>query len=85
MKNESWFVYILLCKDNTFYTGVTNDIKKRILAHENGKGAKYTKGRGPFKLIYKCAFETHSLALKEEMRIKKLSKIQKLKLIKYEV
>tara|TARA_Y100001970_G_scaffold37959_1_gene46875 strand:+ start:8225 stop:8476 length:252 start_codon:yes stop_codon:yes gene_type:complete len=82
MKNESWFVYILLCKDSTFYTGVTNDIKKRILAHENGKGAKYTKGRGPFKLLYKRAFETQSLALKEEIRIKKLSKIQKLKLIK---
>ena len=80
MENENWFVYILLCVDGTLYTGITNDIKKRMLAHDKGKGAKYTKGRGPFKLIYKDNLNTLSLAMKEEIRIKKLTKIQKLKL-----
>jgi len=80
MENENWFVYILLCIDGTLYTGITNDIKKRMLAHDKGKGAKYTKGRGPFKLIYKDNLNTLSLAMKEEIRIKKLKKIQKLKL-----
>lgn len=80
MENENWFVYILLCIDGTLYTGITNDIKKRMLAHDKGKGAKYTKGRGPFKLIYKDNLDTLSSAMKEEIRIKKLTKIQKLKL-----
>ena len=56
MENENWYVYILLCRDGTLYTGITNDIKKRMLAHEKGKGAKYTKGRGPFKLVYENTF-----------------------------
>ena len=82
MENENWYVYILLCRDGTLYTGITNDIKKRMLAHEKGKGAKYTKGRGPFKLVYKNIFNNQSMAMKEENRIKKLSKVQKLKLVK---
>ncbi len=81
MENENWYVYILLCKDGTLYTGITNDIKKRMLAHEKGKGAKYTKGRGPFKLVYENIFNNQSMAMKEENRIKKLSKVQKLKLV----
>ena len=81
MENENWYVYILLCRDGTLYTGITNDIKKRMLAHEKGKGAKYTKGRGPFKLVYKNIFNNQSMAMKEENRIKKLSKVQKLKLV----
>ena len=81
MENENWYVYILLCRDGTLYTGITNDIKKRMLAHEKGKGAKYTKGRGPFKLVYENIFDNQSMAMKEENRIKKLSKVQKLKLV----
>ena len=81
MENENWYVYILLCRDGTLYTGITNDIKKRMLAHEKGKGAKYTKGRGPFKLVYENTFNNQSKAMKEENRIKKLSKVQKLKLV----
>ncbi len=81
MKNENWYVYILLCRDGTLYTGITNDIQKRMLAHEKGKGAKYTKGRGPFKLVYENKFNNQSMAMKEENRIKKLSKVQKLKLL----
>ena len=81
MENENWYVYILLCRDGTLYTGITNDIKKRMLAHEKGKGAKYTNGRGPFKLVYENTFNNQSMAMKEENRIKKLSKVQKLKLV----
>ena len=81
MENENWYVYILLCRDGTLYTGITNDIKKRMLAHEKGKGAKYTKGRGPFKLVYENIFNNQSMAMKEENRIKKLSKVQKFKLV----
>ena len=81
MENENWYVYILLCRDGTLYTGITNDIKKRMLAHEKGKGAKYSKGRGPFKLVYENIFNNQSMAMKEENRIKKLSKVQKLKLV----
>ena len=81
MENENWYVYILLCRDGTLYTGISNDIKKRMLAHEKGKGAKYTKGRGPFKLVYENTFNNQSMAMKEENRIKKLSKVQKLKLV----
>ena len=63
------------------YTGITNNIEKRLLAHEEGRGAKYTKGRGPFKLVYENTFNNQSMAMKEENRIKKLSKVQKLKLV----
>ncbi|WP_338079588.1 GIY-YIG nuclease family protein [Aquibacillus halophilus] len=50
-KENRHFVYMLKCKDGTLYTGYTNDIRKRVRMHEQGKGAKYTKGRGPFKLV----------------------------------
>jgi len=76
-----WFVYIVECADNTLYTGITNDLKKRILTHNQSKGAKYTKARLPVKLKYFIECEDKSLASKEEYRIKKLSREEKLKLI----
>ena len=77
------FVYILLCKDKTLYTGYTNDLLKRIIAHNSLKtGARYTKARRPVKLIYFEKFETKSLALKREAVIKKMRKKQKLDIIK---
>lgn len=76
------YVYILRCNDGTYYTGYTNNIKKRIDNHNNGKGAKYTKGRRPVELIYKEEFLDKSLALKREYRIKQLTRKQKYKLIK---
>ena len=81
MENENWYVYILLCRDGTLYTGITNDIKKRMLAHEKGKGAKYTKSRRPVSLVYSALIGERSSAQKEEYRIKKLSKIKKQKLV----
>jgi|TARA_B110000438_G_scaffold291967_1_gene329639 putative endonuclease len=78
----NWIVYILLCKDKTLYTGITNDINKRLKLHSRGEGAKYTKGRGPFKVIYKENFNSRSLSTKREIEIKKLSRKKKLALAK---
>ena len=79
---KQWFVYILRCGDGTLYTGITSDIEKRFKAHSSGKGAKYTRGRGPLNLVYKEACVDHSAALKREAEIKKLSREEKEKLIK---
>ena len=75
-------VYILECNDGTLYTGWTNDIDKRLKAHNDGKGAKYTKGRRPLKLVYLEELETKSEALKRENEIKKMTKDKKRQLIK---
>lgn len=77
-----WVVYILLCSDNTLYTGITNNLSKRLEQHNNGSGAKYTRGRGPLTLMYLKEMEDKSSALKEEYRIKQLNKPKKLELIK---
>ena len=74
----NWFVYILKCRDGTLYTGITNNIKKRIKAHKKGKGAKYTKGRGPFELIFEEKYLDKSSALKREAVIKQLRREDKL-------
>lgn len=76
----SWTVYILKCSDGTFYTGISNDFKKRLEAHVNGKGAKYTRGRGPFEVLYKEECKDRGEASKREMVIKKLSRDEKRKL-----
>jgi putative endonuclease len=76
-----WYVYILECSDLTLYTGISNDVEKRIDTHNNKKGAKYTKTRTPVKLVYQQSFETKSLAAKEEWRIKQLTRNQKILLI----
>lgn len=75
-----WTVYILECSDGTLYTGITNNLDRRMVMHYEGKGAKYTRGRGPFKIILTESFETRSAALKREAFIKKMSKNDKLKL-----
>jgi len=80
---DSWYVYILKCADGTLYTGVTTDVDKRVLAHNEAKtGAKYTKARRPVKLMYKETLISRGAALKREVAIKKLSRIEKLSLIK---
>ena len=76
-----WVVYILKCADGSLYTGVTNNLKKRVLAHQEGKGAKYTKGRLPLKVIYHEKLPNRSEALKREIVIKQLHRLEKLKLI----
>jgi len=76
-----YYVYILLTSDNTYYTGYTNDVEKRINVHNNGNGAKYTKCRLPVKLIYKEEFDSKSDAMKREYQIKQLTRKQKENLI----
>ncbi len=77
----NWYVYILKCNDNSLYTGITNNLNKRVATHNSGKGAKYTKTRTPVSLIYKESFETKAESLKREIEIKKLNRKEKLALI----
>lgn len=74
------YIYIVECCDGTYYTGYTNDIKKRIKAHNEGKGAKYTSGRRPVMLRYTEEYKTKSEALKREYAIKQLTRLEKQKL-----
>jgi putative endonuclease len=79
----NYFVYILLCADNTLYTGYTTDIQKRLSAHNSSKaGARYTKVRRPVTLVHSESFPTKSEALKREYALKQLSRAEKLLLIK---
>jgi len=82
METKKWHAYIILCADKTYYTGITNNLIKRIRAHNTGKGAKYTRGRTPVKLIYSEKVENESRARKREFEIKTLTRKEKEKLIK---
>lgn len=75
---HKWYVYILECADGTLYTGITNNLDNRIRKHNEGKGAKYTRGRGPVTLVKTFERLTKSDALKLEYKIKQLSKEEKL-------
>lgn len=75
------YVYIVECSDRTLYTGWTNNLRKRIKMHSDGCGAKYTRGRGPVKLVYHEVFENRNDAMKREYEIKKLTRKDKLILI----
>ena len=75
------YTYIVKCSDETFYTGWTNDLEKRIEMHNSGKGAKYTKARLPVELVYYEAFDTKEEAMSWEWHIKRLSRSEKQKLI----
>ena len=75
--SKQWFVYILRCKDDTLYTGMTDDLEKRLTAHNAGKGAKYTRGRGPVSLVYSVVCNDKSDALRRELQIKKMSRAEK--------
>ena len=76
-----YLVYILRCGDGTLYTGCTNDLPRRLQAHQSGRGAKYTRSRLPVELVYYEIFETKEDAMKRECAIKKLSRPQKERLI----
>jgi len=78
---NKWVVYILRCADETFYTGITNDLDARVAAHTDGTGAKYTKGRGPFEIVYVEECEDRSTASSREYAIKKMSRAEKLLLM----
>ena len=78
---NTWKLYILRCGDGSLYTGITTDVEKRLEAHRSGKGAKYTRGRGPLELVYSEECGDHSAALKREIEIKKLTRDEKEQLI----
>ena len=78
---EKAFVYLLRCNDNSLYCGWSSDLSKRVKVHNTGKGAKYTKTRLPFKLVYFEVYEDKIIAMKREYEIKQLTKLQKERLI----
>ena len=78
---KQWCVYMLKCKDETLYTGSTDDFEKRLAAHRAGKGAKYTRGRGPLEPVYREVCADRSAALRREWEIKQLTRGQKLALV----
>ena len=77
----SWFVYMLRCRDDSLYTGYTDDVERRLAVHNSGKGAKYTRSRLPVSLVYREACADKSTALKREYAIKRLKKPEKEALI----
>lgn len=76
----AWYVYMLRCKDGTLYTGITDNVERRLCAHRAGRGAKYTRGRGPLELVYQEEQPDKSAALRREVQVKRLSRQEKLAL-----
>ena len=72
-----WTVYILECADNTLYTGITNDLDRRMAEYAAGKGARYTRGRGPFRLVYRETCQNRAEASRRETAIKLLDRTKK--------
>ncbi len=77
-----WFVYIIQCEDNSFYTGATNNLERRFLEHKNGRGGRYTRSHKPVRIIYSENFTTKSDALKREIEIKNWNRFKKIKELK---
>ncbi len=82
--NTPWYVYLLKCSDETYYIGITNNLKNRIAKHNSGSGAKYTRGRQPVTLLKYWEFPSRSAAAKEEYRLKQLTRKEKSQLINNE-
>lgn len=80
-RNEKWFLYILECSDGSFYTGITNDLERRVKMHGDGRGAKYTRSRRPVRMIYSESCKGRTAAMVRECAVKTYSKKEKMKLI----
>jgi putative endonuclease len=78
----AWHLYLLRCGDGTLYCGIALDVQARLKQHQEGKGAKYTRGRGPLELVYEEACGTKPDALKRERQVKRLSRAAKLAMVK---
>ena len=78
---KKWYLYVLRCGDGTLSTGITTDVQARFAQHQAGKGAKYTRGRGPLEVVYTEECEDHSAALKRELAVKALSREEKERMI----
>ena len=82
--DKVWLLYILRCGDGTLYTGIAVDVQARLEMHRSGKGAKYTRGRGPLELVYTEVCGTHSDALRRELEVKALPAAEKRRLFEKE-
>jgi putative endonuclease len=82
IRRSRYWVYMVQCKDGTYYTGYTKDLGNRIALHKSGKGAKYLRGKLPVKLVYTKEYRYYKNALSAERRIKKLTREQKLNLVR---
>jgi len=80
-----WYIYILKCNNNSFYTGISTNVKERVKVHNSGKGSKYTRSHRPVELVYKEECGNKTQALKREIEIKGLSPKNKKRLVKYGV
>ena len=76
-RKNKFLVYIVECRDGTYYTGYTPDLENRLKAHNSGKGAKYTRSRRPVKLVWKRVYKDFRKAVSEEARVKRLTRRQK--------
>jgi putative endonuclease len=85
MENNQHYFYVLTCRDGSLYGGYTNNLERRIKLHNDGKGAKYTRGRGPVTLTYSKGFASKSEALKAEYHFKQLSRKKKIEFLKEEM
>jgi len=81
MAEQLWYLYMIRCKGDMLYTGITTDVSRRFSEHQAGKGAKFLRGKSPLELVYQQEVGTRSEALKLEINIKKLSKAEKEALI----
>ena len=77
-----WFVYMAQCQDNSLYTGMTNNLEKRLRTHNNKRGAKAVRGKLPVKLVYQESYNEKKIALSREREIKNLKRVEKINLIK---
>ncbi|MDJ0927627.1 MAG: GIY-YIG nuclease family protein [Gammaproteobacteria bacterium] len=80
-RDVPWFVYMVECADRSLYTGIAKDVIARVAQHNSGNGARYTRGRGPVRLVYEEAVGNQSAALRRELQIKRLSAAAKRRLI----
>ena len=81
-EDKKYYTYVLLTESNTLYCGYTDDVEKRFELHKSGKGAKYTRANKPVEIIYTASFDTKSEAQKEERKIKRMTKLHKIRYIK---
>ena len=79
--DKKWYLYILRCGDGSLYTGITTDVEARLSQHRSGKGAKYTRGRGPLEVVYTEECDDRSAALKREWAVKALPREEKERMI----
>ena len=79
-----WHLYLVRCNDGSLYTGISTDVQRRFDAHQQNRGARRLRGRGPLELVYSQPVGDHGIALRMEHQVKKLSKIEKEKLVRGE-